>query len=77
MAQINEEIYQRTLHFKNSGIISGTHERDVEIGDESSAVPWNSGIIKAFLEDDDIQEITIVSSCIGFVKTLTKKYKPR
>ena len=34
-----------------------------------------SGIIQAFLEDDDIQEITITSANIGFSRTFTKQFR--
>jgi len=67
------ELYSRTLRLKNDGMISGSFEKDVEVGDNN--MPWDSPIIVAFLDDDDIREITIVSTCIGFVKTLTKQHR--
>lgn len=71
-ATINEAIYKRTLRLQNAGILSGTYDRQVEIGDGS--MPWDSPIVAAFLADDDIQEIQIVSTSGGFSKTLTKQY---
>ena len=56
-------------------MISGQFDQDVEVGDEAAPVPWDCELIKAFLADDDIQEMTITSTCFGFTKTLTKKYK--
>jgi len=32
-------------------------------------------ILNAFLDDNDIQEITVCSSNFGFVKTFQKRYK--
>jgi hypothetical protein len=75
MASINEKIYQRTLRIKSSSMISGQFDQDFEVGDEAAPVPWDCELIKAFLSDDDIQEMTITSTCIGFSKTLTKQYK--
>lgn len=69
---INEKLYKRTLALKNSGLLSGQWEREVEIGDEN--LPWTTPIIKAFLAEDDLQEMTLISTCIGFVKTLTKQF---
>ena len=70
---INEAIYQRQLRLKGSGVFRGEHSEFVEVDDEN--LPWDAKIIEAFLSDDDIQEITIVSANIGFVKTLTKQYR--
>lgn len=70
MATINEAMYQRTLRLQNAGMISGQFDETVEVGDDN--LPWDAPIIAAFLADDDIQEITITSTNIGFVKTLTK-----
>lgn len=75
VVSINEDIYQRTLRLKSSGVLSGQFDQDVEVGDESVPLPWDCDLVKAFLADDDIQEMTITSTCIGFTKTLTKQYK--
>jgi len=72
---INEAIYSTTLRLKSMSMISGTIEKDVVVGDDS--MPWDAAIVKAFLEDDDIQSIQIVSTYIGFVKTLEKRYKSK
>lgn len=55
---------------KSNGIISGKVEMEVQVGDDS--LPWDAPIIQAFLNDEDLQEMTIVSTNIGFVKTITK-----
>jgi hypothetical protein len=44
----------------------------VEIGTKDVCIPWELSIIAAFLADDDIQEMTICSTNIGFIKTFTK-----
>lgn len=33
------------------------------------------GVLKAWLADDDLQEITVCSTNIGFVKTFTKSFR--
>lgn len=35
------------------------------------------GILKAFADDDDIQQITVVSTTIGFVREYTKQFVER
>lgn len=70
---MNLEIYSEKLLLKNSGVLSGTFEKEVTIGDEN--MPWGNPIVKTFLDDDDIQQMEIVSTCIGFVKRLTKQYR--
>jgi hypothetical protein len=37
----------------------------------------NLPILRAFAEDNDIQEMRLVSTNIGFVKTYSKTYKKR
>lgn len=37
----------------------------------------NIAILRAFAEDDDIQEMRVVSTNIGFVRTYNKTYKKR
>lgn len=69
------KLYSSKLRYRNSSIIAGELEGEIEIGDPR--IPWHDPIISAFLDDDDIQEITLVSTCVGFVKTLTKQYAKR
>lgn len=62
-------IYKDTLRVKNVGMISGEWTKDI---------PWSEcrgiPVVDAFLEDNDIQEITVVSTNFGFVRTYTKQY---
>jgi len=70
---LNEQLYSPTLRLKSESMISGTIEKDVTVGDDS--LPWSNAIIAAFLDDDDIQSLKIVSTNIGFIKTIQKKHK--
>lgn len=58
------------MRLKNQGVLTGEWEKEVEVGDEN--MPWDQPIVKAFVEDGDLHEMTIVSANIGFIKTLTK-----
>ena len=69
---MNLEVYSPKLRLKSTSTFTGTIERDVEAGD--AILPWHNALVQAFLADDDLQEMTIVSTNIGFVKTLTKQY---
>lgn len=40
-----------------------------------SGMRRDGGILAAFADDDDIQEITVVSTNIGFVRRYQKRYK--
>lgn len=71
---MNPEIYEAKLHYKSQSVF-GNVEGDFAPGDPEAHLPWDTPLIAAFLEDDDLQEITFSSSCIGFVKTLTKQYR--
>jgi hypothetical protein len=66
------QIYNDTIHCKTASVLSGHHSEYMPISaPEFSNIP----ILREFLADNDIQEITIASSCIGFVKTFTKSYR--
>ena len=65
--------YADTLTLKNVSMLSGKFTIEVTPGDDN--VPWESDIVKAFIADRDLMEMTIVSTCIGFAKTLTKHFK--
>lgn len=66
--------YKNTLTIKGNGFLSGKYETEVPIGDPSQGGLWDIPLVKAFLDDDDIQEMTITSTNIGFVKTLRKQF---
>jgi len=60
----NEELWM-----KGKGILSGETKWQKEPPDNWKEIP----IIAAFMEDNDLQEITVVSTCIGFVRTFQKR----
>ena len=61
------------VRVQSNSVLSG--KRD-EVLDADSKSPWNIAIVAAFLADDDIAEMTIVSPNIGFVKTFIKVREP-
>lgn len=66
---MNLKLYQPKIRWESKSVF-GHFKREI---------PYNELIdkplVKAFLEDDEIQTMTIASSNIGFVKTYTKVYK--
>lgn len=67
---MNLEIYQDKLRERGSSVFRG--QFDALVGIEDIQGPE---ILNAFLEDDDIQEITVTSTNIGFTRTITKMYR--
>ena len=67
------DLYQKQIRLQNKSMISGTYDKLVDA--DAPELPTDMPIIKAWLDDDDIQEITIVSASVGFIKTFTKQYK--
>lgn len=66
------DLYKPEILHKGFSVFSG--------GAETKGVCFvadlpKTGIIRAFLEDDDIQEITVTSGNIGFSRTYTKQFK--
>lgn len=70
---MDEKTFSQTLRLQNNSMLSGKYDKQVTIGDEH--LPWDMPIIRAFLDDNDITEMTIVSTNIGFIKTLTKQFR--
>lgn len=64
-----EEIYEKEVNVVSKSVLSGDTSRKEDISNHAIS------ILKAFWEDNEIQEITIVSSNIGFIKTYSKVYK--
>ena len=69
---MNLEIYKPEITVKSKSVLSGETEKILNYDDE-----WiqSMPILKAWIEDDEIQQIQIVSTNIGFIKTFTKSYK--
>jgi hypothetical protein len=72
---MDTKTYREKIHIKSAGMLSGEVEGEWKVGDNAAPVPWTSAIIKAWLDDDEIQQLQIVSTNIGFVKTLTKRFR--
>ena len=67
------ETYQPKLKYRSNSVISGEIESEIEHSDPIfNSIP----VLKAFIEDNDLQEITVTSTNIGFVKTFRKQFKP-
>lgn len=70
---MNENLYERTIYHTGMSVFTGGKEVSGEI--DVDRMPVQIPLIKAFLEDDDIQEITITSGSVGFVRTYAKRFK--
>lgn len=68
---MNLEIYNPDIRCQTSSMISGKHEQMAAHTDEQFQGP----VLQAFLADDDLQEIVVCSTNIGFVRTFTKSYR--
>jgi hypothetical protein len=67
---MNTEIYDPGIWCKTKSVLSGEH---AELIDHQN-LP-DTAVLKAWLEDDDLQELRVVSTSIGFIKTFTKSYR--
>ena len=65
---MDTELYLDELYIKSNTILAGRIEYFIHIEDPHLKQP----ILQLFLEDDDLQEITICSSNLGFVRTYRK-----
>ena len=66
-------VYEPELTLEVQSMLTGEYIEGVTPGDGNPL--WEFPIVKAFLEDDDLQEMQIVSTNIGFIRKLTKHYK--
>jgi len=64
--------YEPELHHTGFSVFSGGAKTEGKI--YCNELP-DTPIIQAFLDDDDLQEMTITSGNIGFSRTWTKEYK--
>lgn len=69
---MNLDIYSPIVRSIRKSMISGEDTEDIDYRESLSARP---AVLQAFLEDDDLQEMTVVSTNIGFVRTYRKQYK--
>jgi hypothetical protein len=67
------DIYDPLIHTKGFSVFSGGET--IETDDRFDSEFFQKGILKAFINDIDIREITVTSTCIGFSRTFTKQNK--
>ena len=70
---LSDTPYSNTLRMKKFSIFQEAEERTIALGEPG--VSWQDPIIQAFLKDNDVQQLEISSSSIGWVLSLTKIYK--
>lgn len=68
---MNLGIYKPEIRERRSSILTGEGEQMIPHDDEGLN---RIAVIKAFLDDDDLQEMTVCSTNIGFVRTFRKFY---
>lgn len=67
---MNLKYFKPEIRYQSRSIFS-TFDIQLPHTDEHFQNP----LLKAFLEDEDFNEVTVTSTCIGFVKTYTKQFK--
>lgn len=67
---LNLDAYQPRIDVFGKGVLSGEWKKLVELDDPLLQMP----VVQAFLADDDLQAITVVSSCVGLIYTYQKRY---
>ena len=70
---LNLDIYQPQIDVFGRGILSGEWKKLVELDDSLLESP----VVQAWLADDDLQAISVTSTCIGFTYTYQKRYRKR
>lgn len=65
-------MYSDTVSVKSKSVLSGETEGTASL---DALKKSEIGILRAFAEDNDIQEITVASTNMGFVRTFTKQYE--
>lgn len=71
---MNLDIYDDLIRVRSVSMLSGRLEEVAPV-ERLILVPTDSEIVKAFLADDEIQEISISSTNIGFTKTVRKFFR--
>lgn len=67
---LNMDIYQPQIDVFGCGMLSGEWKKLVSLDDELLASP----VIQAWLADDDLQAVSVTSTCIGFTYQYQKRY---
>ncbi len=69
-----EDIYEDVVRCKRKvSVIAGPGEETITLAEMRK----DGGILAAFADDNDIQQITVYSSNIGMVRQYTKTYRRR
>lgn len=71
---MNENKYRRKVIVECSGVTCGNYCYEVEVGDPEDEKLWSCPLVRAFLDDDNIQRITITSITLGVSKTIRKQF---
>lgn len=69
---MNLKLYNAEIRCQTKSMLTGKHEEMIQCTDP---IFERIGVLKAWLEDDDLQEIILCSTNIGFIKTFTKSYR--
>ena len=73
---MNRKIYEDQIHHKGFSAFSEGKETEGYDSEEELRKNFPPGtIIDAFLNDDDVQQIKVVSTNIGFARTYTKIFR--
>lgn len=69
---MNLKIYKPEITCKGDSMLSGSTVEEIAHSEPRlEKIP----ILREFMADDDLQEITVCSTNFGFVKTFTKHYR--
>lgn len=69
---MNLQLYDSKVRCRTISMISGDHAEELA----HTELP-DMPVIQAFLDDDDLQELRICSTNIGFVRTFSKLFRPK
>lgn len=69
---MNIEIYEPEITCKSVSVITGTIEEKIP---HTNHCFEKLAVLREFMADDDLQEMTVCSTNIGFVKTFRKQYR--
>ena len=73
---MNKKIYEDKIHDVGFSVFTGGEETEgYNTEEELRKIFSLNSIIGAFLDDDDIQQIKIVSTNLGFGRTYTKRFR--
>lgn len=71
---LNLKLYRPTILVKGGSVFTGFVDKDKWVPHHHSSLPKEK-LMEAFLSDDDIQEMSIVSTNFGIARTYQKQYR--